>query len=82
MSPTLESEDTVLVNRLTYIFTVPKIGDVIALRDPRDSKVLIKRIQKIEQNKYFVTGDNKQASTDSRQFGMIKKSDIIGRVLI
>ena len=81
MSPTLNHGDEVLVNRLSFLFFKPKIGQVIALRDPRDKKVLIKRISKIQAKKYFVEGDNKQNSTDSRKFGMIEKSDIIGKII-
>ncbi len=82
MLPTLKDGDVVFINRLTYLFRKPEVGEIIGLNDPRDNKVLIKRILKITENKYFVTGDNKQSSTDSRQFGMIEKSAIIGRVLI
>ena len=77
MSPTLEPEDIVLVNR----FSTPKLGDIVAAKDPRDGKILIKRVSKIKNNKYFVTGDNKKKSTDSRTFGWIKKKDIIGKVI-
>jgi len=80
MSPTLLSRQTVLVNRLGYFFNKPKIGDIVAVHDPRDRKVLIKRIKKIEQSGLFVEGDNKLHSTDSRDFGMIEQSDIIGKV--
>ena len=81
MSPTLVSGDIVMVNRLVYLFHNPQKGDIVAVRDPRDSKVLIKRIIKIEGKSSFVQGDNKNASTDSRVFGMIEKSDIIGKVI-
>lgn len=44
-------------------------------------KEMIKRIQKIRGNEYFVVGDNKKESTDSRNFGWIKKDQIIGKVI-
>lgn len=81
MSPVLHNGDTVLVNRLSYLFKKPHIDDIIAVFDPRDHKILIKRITKIEHNRYFVEGDNKKASTDSRKFGMLEKKDIIGKVV-
>lgn len=81
MLPTYNDGDNVLVNRFAYLFTSPQKNDVIAVKDPRDKKVLIKRIKKVENNSYFVVGDNKLHSTDSRQFGMIVKSDIIGKVI-
>jgi nickel-type superoxide dismutase maturation protease len=82
MSPTFNEGEEILVNRLSFLFKKPKAGDIIACKDPRDRKILIKRISKIEDNKYFVVGDNKQNSTDSRKFGMIEKSDILGCVLL
>jgi nickel-type superoxide dismutase maturation protease len=81
MSPTLRPEENVLVNRLSYLFAKPKTCDIVALKDPRDKKILIKRISEIKNNKYFVLGDNKTASTDSRTFGWISKKDIIGKVI-
>ncbi len=35
----------------------------------------------IEPNEYFVLGDNRNASKDSRSFGAVNKSFIIGKVL-
>src|SRR5690242_6724517 len=81
MSPTIREGESVLVNRLSYLFQSPKVTDIIALSDPRDGKVLIKRIKKIEEKRYFVEGDNKNSSTDSRIFGMIERSEIIGKVI-
>lgn len=85
MSPTLQSGQIVLVNRIPYLFSKPKLSDIVALKDPRDGKILIKRISKINSAKqnlrYFVVGDNKAESTDSRGFGWITKKDIIGKVV-
>jgi nickel-type superoxide dismutase maturation protease len=81
MLPAMKAGDSVLVNRMAYWFRHPKINDIVALRDPRDGKVLTKRIIKIEDKGYFVQGDNKNASTDSRVFGILKKRDIIGKVI-
>ncbi len=76
MSPTFKSDDMVLVNRLSYLFGKPKIGDLVVLRK---KKYMIKRIKKIKDNEFFVVGDNKKESTDSRQFGWIRKKEIIGK---
>ena len=35
----------------------------------------------VPQNSYFVLGDNRADSEDSRQWGFVPKSDIIGKVL-
>lgn len=81
MYPVLRSEDRVLVNRLAYSFGSPKKGDIIAASDPLDGKTIIKRVIKIENNRYFVEGDNKKESTDSMNFGLIDKDNIIGKVI-
>lgn len=79
MYPLLKPGTMVIVCK--YSFSKLKRGDIIAVRDPRDGKVLIKRINKIENGSYFVEGDNKTVSTDSRKFGWIKKSHVIGKAI-
>ncbi len=81
MIPILKHGQVVLVNRLSYFLTEPKIGDLVALIDPRDKKVLIKRLARIKNYQYFVLGENKKQSTDSRAFGWLKKKDIIGKII-
>ena len=81
MTPTFSAGDVVLVNRMAYMFKKPQKGHLVALRDPREGKILIKRITKVAEERYFVQGDNKNSSTDSRVFGMIERSDIIGKVI-
>ena len=78
MSPAFKSGDTVLVNKLSYFLNRPNIGDVVVLRQ---KKFIIKRIAKIEGGKYFVTGDNKKESTDSKSFGWINREEIVGKVI-
>lgn len=77
MLPTFRPGDTLLVKR---IFTKYKANDVVVVKDPRDGRLLLKRIKNIQNAKYFVEGDNKQESTDSRTFGWVEKRDIIGNV--
>ena len=73
MEPTIHDGQTVLLNRCAYILFSPEIHDVVALKDPRDKKIIIKRVTKIQDDRYFVMGDNTTFSTDSRKFGMIEK---------
>lgn len=81
MVPTLKPGKKVLVSKLPYFFRTPHIGDIVAIYDPRDKKILVKRIKKDSSGEFFVMGDNKKESTDSRTFGWIKKKDIIGKVI-
>jgi phage repressor protein C with HTH and peptisase S24 domain len=46
-----------------------------------NDKVLIKRISDIEENKYYLLGDNAKNSLDSRKLGWIDYDNIIFRVV-
>lgn len=81
MEPTYKPGDRLYVNSFVYVFLKPKIGDVAVIRDPREGKLVLKRIMDIASSGYFVKGDNEKESTDSRIFGLIKKENIIGKVL-
>lgn len=78
MNPTFKSGDSVLVNRFSYFFNKPKIGDLVVLKR---EKYIIKRIARIKDNRVFIVGDNKSESTDSRSFGWLNKELIIGKVM-
>ena len=81
MEPYCYSGDTVLVNKIAYFFTKPKINDVIAIESSKDKRYIIKVIKKIKAEEYFVLGFSLKESTDSRVFGWISKKDIIGKVI-
>ena len=78
MMPSLKPGDRVLV---WCSFFRLKRGDLVAIHDPRDQKVIIKRIYSIKNGQYDVRGDNNLHSTDSRNFGMIRKTAIIGKII-
>lgn len=80
MSPTLKPGQKVLVQK-QWFFCKINTSEVIAFSHPLNGNLLIKRVKKIENGKYYVMGDNKQESTDSRDFGLISSSSIIGKVL-
>ena len=79
MEPTLFSGETVLVSSLPFLFSSPKIGDIVAIKNKE--KIFIKRIAKINREKYFVKGDNIRDSLDSRKVGRILKKEIVGKVI-
>ena len=56
-----------------------KVGHLIIFKHSGIDK--IKRITNIKNNQIYVRGDNLFMSTDSRDFGYIDKSQVIGRVV-
>ncbi len=85
MVPALGPGDRVLVLRTDHI----SVGDIVALRqsepdDPTDrdvGHVTVKRVTGVERNSVRVEGDNSSVSRDSRHFGPLPRSAIIGKVL-
>ena len=124
MVPTLHDGDYILTDKLSYRFGIPKQGDIIVLKNPKDeSQDFIKRIVavpeesikiekkivfvnnqpleesylppdtltsagaflqegetvKVGSNQYFVLGDNRNHSSDSREWGGITREEIVGK---
>lgn len=81
MEPTLLNGSKVLVSSLPFLIRDPGINDIIAFADKTSGKIFVKRITKRKGQRYFLTGDNKHDSLDSKVIGWISKKDIVGKVI-
>lgn len=79
MTPTYSEGDGVLVSSLPLLFAKPRKGDVVVFE--KYNRFYIKRIKKIKREKYFLVGDNKSDSFDSRRFGSVKRDQIKAKVI-
>ncbi len=85
MAPALVPGDRLLVVGSPWFHRRwPQPGEVIAVHDPRDpSRLLIKRVTVVDRRggTLEVAGDAPDASTDSRQFGPVPRSSLVGRAV-
>lgn len=78
MLPEFAPGDRVVVRRTRQV----AVGDTIALRDPdHEERYLVKRVVGLEHGAVRVEGDNEGASRDSRHFGPVPSSLVLGRVV-
>jgi len=123
MYPTLINSGHYWLDRYSYLVSEPRRDDIVAVRDPQDNSLLVKRIialpgqsvclidgkvyvdgQLLNEpyllpgtptyaydkngnefisygDKYFVMGDNRNVSLDSRVFGAVPRQDILGKLI-
>lgn len=132
MYPRFQTNDFLIVDKVSYHLHTPERGDIIVFTPPidatthyvkrviglpgdtvrfQDGKVIIvnsthpqgatltepyisagntttlpagtnKTEYTVPANEYFVLGDNRRASSDSREWGLLPKENIIGRVVL
>ena len=76
MEPTISAGSFVLVWCWTKNY---QTGTIVAFR--HDGKIFIKRITSAQTTTIKVHGDNQNDSVDSRQFGLVEKSAVLGTVV-
>jgi nickel-type superoxide dismutase maturation protease len=93
MSPALLPGERLLFDRLAYARGRPRRGDAVLLAHPeRPGLRLVKRLTALPGDtvaagtlgpgQYWVTGDNADASTDSRKFGPVRRDHLLGRAWV
>jgi len=119
MEPTLQSGDSLLVDRLSYRVREPERGDIIVFDAWYSDRAFIKRIVglpgenveirdglvlidgreleepyleqptldhigpvELDRNEYYVIGDNRGNSSDSRAYGPLPEDLIHGRAVV
>lgn len=86
MAPALLPGDIILVDTWAYQDQQAHIGDIVLFfRSTLDQRTLIKRITRLKHDsvkhttRYFVEGDNRDFSNDSRHFGWIDQNQLKGQ---
>lgn len=95
MIPTLQDEQIIFVNKMAYWKNAPQNGDIVIVREPIDNIQVVKRIVGtpgtaitiedktfiLKEDEYYIEGDNRDNSIDSRAYGPIRSERIIGKVI-
>jgi signal peptidase I len=77
MLPTLEPGDHVLVRRTKRVSR----GELVVFVDPDSRRhLIVKRVVAVRGGDLEVVGDNPGASRDSKDFGLVPRSHVLGVV--
>ena len=78
MEPLMRNGDWWLVRRTKRL----RPGDPVVLVHPkRPDALIVKRLDHHESDGWWVLGDNLDASEDSRHFGSVPESSIVGKAI-
>lgn len=79
MAPALRNGEVYLARRGARV----RVGDVVVLRHPQRPELLtVKRVARGEAGGWWVEGDNPRESTDSREFGLVAPTAVVGRIVV
>ena len=82
MEPSLFEGDELLVNPYAYRWRRPSVGDVVLIQHPLRSDLrAVKRVAERREGGLWLLGDNPPASTDSRSYGLVPDTKLLGRVV-
>ncbi len=80
MEPSVREGDWLLVQQLRR---APRVGELVVAADPREpERLLVKRVSAVDGDQVSVAGDQPERSTDSRHFGPLPASAVLGRPVI
>ena len=84
MFPVLYPGDFIVADNCFYKNRLPKVSEIVLALDPRNHDlVILKRVAAVHLDGTLeLLGDNTDESTDSRLFGPIPMTLILGRVRI
>jgi len=79
MEPALCDGDWVIVAPLAR---PPRVGEIVLARDPRvPGRLVLKRVARVKGGVCTLLGDRPEESTDSRTFGPVALSAVLGRAV-
>lgn len=76
MEPTIKAGSYILINQWIKKY---KTGDIVACNF--ENYIILKRIVQLNDSMIQIHGDNLSDSLDSRTFGEISRSSLIGKVI-
>ena len=83
MTPSHSDGDLVLVDVDAYLDALPRPGDVVLAKHPfKGGLHIVKRVSRVtEEGRFFLLGDNRLESSDSRGFGALRLAQIVGKII-